>query len=181
VCSARRRRARGRRGSCSSCRSRCWGIDLGFTAPFDAQDAWLREFAGPFGAVPAAASEAWDAASSVLRGTPRPSEPYDPARVNIQLFGELLVYGACLVAALWKLPRAYGLYALAALAIPLSYPVDVQPLMSLPRFVSVLWPLHLVVAIVLVRHTRLRRVIIGAMLLLLGLTSAYVARWGWIA
>jgi hypothetical protein len=159
----------------------CAAAGLGFGAPFDAQDAWFREFAGPFGAVPAAASAAWDAAGSILRGDERPTFPYDPARVNLQLFVELLVYAVALAGALWKLPRAYALYALAALAIPLSYPVEQQPLMSLPRFVAVLWPLHLWLAIVLVRRARARAVIIGVMLVLLGATSAYVARWGWIA
>jgi hypothetical protein len=45
---------------------------------------------------------------------------------------------------------AYWAYALAALALPLSYPVEGQPLMSLPRFAAVLWPLHLWLALWLV-------------------------------
>ena len=41
------------------------------------------------------------------------------------------------------LPLAYGVYVIAALALPLSYPVTAQPLMSLPRFLVVLFPLSM--------------------------------------
>ena len=42
-----------------------------------------------------------------------------------------------------RLPLAYVAYAVAALALPLSYPVAPQPLMSLPRFLLVLFPLFM--------------------------------------
>ena len=49
--------------------------------------------------------------------------------------------------ALRRLPAAYGAYVVAALALPLSYPVGPQPLMSLPRFVAVLFPLAIWLAL----------------------------------
>src|SRR3712207_6938966 len=48
----------------------------------------------------------------------------------------LLVLVAALVAlggVIWRLAPAYSLYTVAALALPLSYPVEGHPLMSLPR------------------------------------------------
>ena len=68
-----------------------------------------------------------------------------------------------------------------ALALPLSYPADGQPLMSLPRFLAVLWPLHLWLALVLVRRRVARAVIVGVLLVTLAVVSWTVARWGWVA
>ena len=54
------------------------------------------------------------------------------------------------------LPLAYGVYVIAALALPLSYPVASQPLMSLPRFLVVLFPLSIWLAAWLAEHPRAR-------------------------
>jgi hypothetical protein len=155
--------------------------DHGVLAPFEAQEAWLRSFAGPFGAVPDAVTAGWEGARDVLTGAERPAEPFDPALVNAGLLLCLVAVAVALGGALWRLPRAYSLYALAALALPLSYPVDGQPLMSLPRFAAVLWPLHLWLALVLARRPVGRPVALALAGSLLALTSAHVARWGWVA
>jgi hypothetical protein len=159
----------------------CAARGLPFTAPFDAQKAWLRVFAGPFGAVPDAVTAAWHGARDIVTGADRPTFPFDPARVNVELFAAFAAVLIAALGALRRLPLAYGLYALAALAIPLSYPVDGQPLMSLPRFAAVLWPLHLWLAVVVVRRPCARKVIIVAMIVLSAGVSATVARWGWVA
>ena len=56
-----------------------------------------------------------------------------------------------------RLPLAYGAYVIAALALPLSYPVTAQPLMSLPRFLVVLFPLSMWLAAWLAAHPRAQR------------------------
>ena len=62
-----------------------------------------------------------------------------------------------MVVGVWRtLPRAYGVYVLAALALPLSYPVASQPLMSLPRFLVVLFPLSIWLGAWLAAHPRAR-------------------------
>lgn len=152
-----------------------------FFAPFTAQEAWLREFAGPFGGVPTAVSEAWTGARDIVTEAERPTVPFDPARVNVELFVMLVAVIVATVGALRRLPLAYGLYVVAALALPLSYPVDGQPLMSLPRFAAVLWPLHLWLALVLVRRPVARGAVVGVSLALLAVVSWTVARWGWVA
>lgn len=159
----------------------CAAEGLGFGAPFSAQDAWNRSFGGPLAAVWEGASELWTSAGSILAGDERPTFPFDPGWVNVGLFACLLVVLVGVALAIRRVPFAYWAYAVCALAIPLSYPVDGQPLMSLPRFVAVLWPLHLAVALVVVERPRARAVILGAMTVLLGVTSAVVARWGWVA
>ena len=126
-------------------------------APFRAQDAWGRAFAWPFGGVVDGARAAWEGARQIAAGEPRTWPVYDPAWVDLALFAVLLVTLAAVVGALRRLPLAWSLYAVAALALPLSFPADGQPLMSLPRFVSVLWPLHLWLALVVVERPAARR------------------------
>ncbi len=151
-------------------------------APFDAQEQWSRAFAGPFLGVVDGARAAWEGAGTILAGDPRPVAPYDPAWLDVGLFATLVGVVAALVLAVRRLPAAWWAYAVAALALPLSFPVDGQPLMSLPRFAAVLWPLHLAVALWLVqRGPRTRRAVVGLSLAGLAAVSAEVATWGWIA
>ena len=60
--------------------------------------------------------------------------PFIDAGHNLMLFAFLLLAIPATVGVLRMLPLAYGVYVIAALAMPLSYPVAAQPLMSLPRF-----------------------------------------------
>ena len=152
-----------------------------FFAPFTAQEAWLREFALPFGAVPDGVSAGWEGLRDMVTGADRPTRPFDPAWLNVQLLATFLGVVVATVGALRRLPLAYALYVVAALALPLSYPVAGQPFMSLPRFAAVLWPLHLWLAIVVVRRPAARAAVVGASLALLAVVSWTVARWGWVA
>jgi hypothetical protein len=84
------------------------------------------------------------------------------------------------VGALRRLPAAYGLYCVAALALPLSWPVGPEPLMSLPRFVAVLFPCQMWLAAWAVRRERVG-VVLCVSAALLAFFSAEFARWVWIA
>lgn len=152
-------------------------------APFHAQDAWNRVFAGPFGGVPDAVSAAWEGTRAIAAGGPRPvAASFDWAWLNIGLLACLAGVAVALAGAVRRLPAAYWLYAVVALALPLSFPVESQPLMSLPRFVAVLWPLHLWLALRLTGRSRgMRRAVIAASLAGLALVSAEVSTWGWVA
>jgi hypothetical protein len=70
---------------------------------------------------------------------------------------------------------------LAALALPLSYPVDGQPLMSLPRFLLVLFPLHIALGAWLAEHPRARLPLLGASAALMVVFVAQFATWHWVA
>jgi hypothetical protein len=85
-----------------------------------------------------------------------------------------------LVGVLRRLPAAYGAYVAAALALPLSFPVGPQPLMSLPRFLAVLFPLFMWLALVC-RTPRRRMVVLGLMTLGLCAYTARYATWHWVA
>jgi hypothetical protein len=151
-------------------------------APFSAQDAWDRSFVGPYGAILGGAVAGARGIGQLWSGEPRPTVPFDPAVLDAMLLGTLVVVLVALAGALRRLPPAYGLYALAALALPLSFPVEGQPLMSLPRFAAVLWPLHLWLALWLVdRAPAVRHAVVGVSLAGLAVTSGLVATWSWVA
>jgi hypothetical protein len=152
------------------------------SAPFSAQEVWYRAFAGPFMAIPDGVAAGVRAIGDLVTGEPRPTTPFDPAALDAMLLVTLVLVLVALAGAVRRLPPAYWLYALAALALPLSFPVEDQPLMSLPRFAAVLWPLHLWFATWLVRRRPLvRRGAVVASLVLLGVTSALVSTWEWVA
>ncbi len=156
-------------------------------APFHAQQVWFRHFAGPFGGVWSGAVAAWDALRQILHGPPPPlyfkaagGEPMMVAGQNLFLFGFLLAGVAACLGALRQLPIAYGGYAVAALAMPLSYPVTPLPLASLPRYEVVLFPLFMWASIWLERR-RFTGYALGSFAVLLGLFTAEFATWRFVA
>jgi Mannosyltransferase (PIG-V) len=139
-------------------------VDHGDAFAFlDAQDAWYREFAGPFVGV-------WDGAVAAWHGD----------SIDIVLFGFLVFAAVALVGTFRRLPLAYGVYALAALALPLSFPVDPQPLMSLPRFVAVLFPLFIWLGLVTDERGRTVPVAAVSAVGLAAFTERF-ASWDWIS
>ena len=170
----------------------CLGLHLigeDFSAPFEAQDTWLREFAGPFGG-------AWDGAVAAVKGVPHMFDTSNvgvstdgtiftaprEARHNVELLAYLLLALGALIGAARRLPPAYAAYSLAALALPLSYPVEAQPLMSLPRFLVVLFPLFMWLGWWLDQGSQWRRwVVFGGFILILVISVARFATWHWVA
>jgi hypothetical protein len=157
-------------------------------APFHAQEQWFRHFAGPFGGVRDGAVAAWDGARQLLGGSRVPvyftragGDPYVNAAHNLELFATFVAIVPLLLGALRRLPLAYGLYALVALALPLSYPVGPQPLMSLPRFALVLFPLFLWLGWWTARARLRSPALGGAFLGLQALAAAEFATWHWFA
>jgi hypothetical protein len=157
-------------------------------APFHAEAVWFREFAGPFGGVWKGAVAAWDGLRQLLHGPPPPlyfkkagGDPLQVGGQNLMLFGFLVLGLVGLVGALRRLPFAYGAYALACLAMPLSYPVTPQPLASLPRYEVVLFPLFFWGAGFLARRRGLAANGVAALAVLLGLFTAEFATWRFVA
>ena len=156
-------------------------------APFHAQAVWLRHFAGPFAGVFDGTVAAFDGARQLLSGSRTPvyfsiaaGDPFVIGAQNLVLFASLLFGVAATAGVLRRLPLAYGGYLLAALALPLSYPVVAQPLMSLPRFLALLFPLHMWLALWARERGWERRVVV-AFALLLALAAAQFTAWRWVA
>ena len=75
-----------------------------------------------------------------------------------------------------SLHPAYGAYVVAALLPAISAPDDYTPLLSLPRFVTVLFPLFMCLAAVCVRR-RATEPVIACSAVLVGLFTAQFATW----
>jgi hypothetical protein len=142
-------------------------------APFHAQDIWFRHFAGPFAGM-------WDGTTAAWRGVHHLGDK--AARADVVLFCFLVLAVPAVVGTLRRLPAAYGAYVLAALALPLSYPVGPQPLMSLPRFLAVLFPLFMWLGAWLAAGGRARRVaVLAPSAAGLVAVTAVFATWHWFA
>jgi hypothetical protein len=156
--------------------------------PFHAQGVWDRHFAGPYLGV-------WDAIKAAFQGARQllsfqrhhvyfPSatgSPFVNAGHNLMLLAFLIAAVPAVVGVLRMLPFAYGAYVIAALALPLSYPVAPQPLMSLPRFLVVLFPLSMWLAAWLAARPRARAPALAVSALLMALFVAQFATWHWVA
>jgi hypothetical protein len=158
-------------------------------APFSAQDTWHRTLVGPWAGVRDGAVAAWDGVRQLAHGsddrvyfTKAAGDPMAIGRHNIALFACLVIAVPALVGALRRLPPAYGAYALAALLLPLSYPVAPQPLMSLVRFESVLFPLFIWLGWWLARGPAWRRTaVLSVFAAGLAACSALFSTWHWVA
>ena len=157
-------------------------------APFHAQDVWFRSFAGPFVGAWDGLVAAFDGARQLLSGarqpvyfTPAGGDPFVVARHNLELFVWLVLALVAVAGALRRLPAAYGAYVVAALALPLSYPVAPQPLMSLPRFVAVLFPLAIWLAVWMTGRAVRERLVLGVFAVALAVYTAIFATWHWVA
>lgn len=157
-------------------------------APLRSQGIWGRHFAGPYLGV-------WDGLRAAFEGARQllsfqrahlyypaaTGSPFVAAGHNLMLLAFLAAAAPLLVLALRALPFAYGAYALAALALPLSYPVAAQPLMSVPRFLVVLFPLTIALAVWLAAHPPARLLVLACSGLLMALFGAQFATWHWVA
>jgi hypothetical protein len=165
-------------------------------APFHAQAVWGRRFAGPYFGVWDGAQAAWEGLrqlASMQRAhayfAPAGGDPFIDAGHNLMLFAFLVAALPMLAGVLRRLPAAYGAYALAALALALSYPVASQPLMSLPRFLAVLFPLNMWLGERLTARVgagtrasaRARAAVLGVSATGMAFFAAEFATWHWVA
>lgn len=157
-------------------------------APFHAQDVWFRSFAGPFAGIWDGAVAGVDGVRQLLSGSRTPvvfraagGDPFVVAQHNIELLAWLVAILAATIGVLRRLPAAYGAYLVAALALPLSYPVGPQPLMSLPRFVAVLFPLAIWLAVWMTGRVWRERLVVACFAVGLVVYTGIFATWHWVA
>jgi hypothetical protein len=157
-------------------------------APLHAQEVWSRHFAGPYVGVWDGVRAAFEGARQLLSGQRQhiyfatgKDSPFVMAGHNLMLIAFFAAAIPAIVGVARRLPLAYVAYVLAALALPLSYPVSTQPLMSLPRFLVVLFPLTIWLAAWLAERPSLQRpalAVSGAMMLFF---LGQFATWHWVA
>ena len=153
----------------------------------DVQDAWYRDFAGPLGGVWDGIVAAFDGARQLLSGSREPvyfqeagGDPFRVAGSNLVNLGFLAFGLAACAGVLRRLPLPYGVWVAVALLLPLSFPVGPQPLMSLPRFLSVLFPIFMWLALVCHERRTTEWAVAGSAVGL-GLFTALFATWHWVA
>jgi hypothetical protein len=127
-------------------------------APFKAEhQVWGREFVGPVVAL-------WD----TLR------HPHATTAVF------LLAAIPATIGVLRRLPLAYGLYVVAAMAVAISYPIKGQdPLTSVPRYMVVLFPFGMWLAAWLAEHPRLRLPVLVLSACAMAVFVSRFATWHW--
>jgi 4-amino-4-deoxy-L-arabinose transferase-like glycosyltransferase len=151
-----------------------------------AQDRWHRHVspAGPLGGV-------WDGAVSAWRGLEQfvvghgthvaGANQMHAAAENLQAFVFLVLFVALTVVAWRRFGAPYGLFAAVSLAIPLSDPSSRWPLLSLPRFGLVIFPLFLALAALTSGRPRLHNAVVACSALFLGVAVVQWALWQWVA
>jgi hypothetical protein len=158
------------------------------TSPFSSQQLWERHFAGPFVGL-------WDGAVAAFEGVRQlvsmqghhsyvahaSGAPLVSASHDIVLFVFAVMAIVAVVGVLRTLPLAYGAYVVLALALPMSYPVAGEPLMSLPRFLLVLFPLGMWMGGWLAGHPRARAPVLLASALSMAFFTGAFATWHWVS
>jgi Mannosyltransferase (PIG-V) len=152
----------------------------------DAQDRWHRHFsaAGPLGGVWDGLVAGWHGLEQFVVGHGTNVAGVDPmhaAAENVQALAFLILFAVLAVVAWRRFGAAYGLFAVVSLAIPLSYPSDRWPLLSLPRFGLVIFPLFLALAALTAGRPRLHTAVVACSALLLGVAVVQWALWQWLA
>ncbi len=157
-------------------------------APLHAQEAWNRYFAGPYVGVWDGMKAAFEGARQLLSGQRHQlyfptghDSPFVEAGHNLILLVFLAAAVPAVIGVLRRLPLAYGAYVIAALALPLSDPASSQPLMSLPRFLVVLFPLFIWLAAWLAERPRAQRPALVLSGVLMAFFLAQFATWHWVA
>ena len=144
-------------------------------ATWHVQTFWSRGFHGPFSAVWYAIPKTWQASYELFTGS---HDTFESPIAKLMLGGSLALAAVAIVGVFRRLPVAYGAYALVALIPPLSSPWPAHPLMSFPRFLAVLFPVQMWLALKTERRRRLW-VVLGVFSVMLAVLSVKFATWGW--
>lgn len=113
-----------------------WHVRFGDAlAPWTAQQIWQREVRPPWQTLGDAAIAAWRYGGYWL--------------VDVVVVAVVMI---AVAAGLRRLRACYSTYAIASLTVPLSYAWPTRPLLSMPRFVVVIFPAFWIVGRAVERH-----------------------------
>jgi hypothetical protein len=162
------------------------GIEHGDTLrPLHVNDTfWHRHFE-VFGGITGIVSVVWHGFHTIAsappdRLFPATNGPYRGAAVNMVDAAALIFALGATIGVMRRLPFAYSAYTVVSLAILTSAPKPTEPLMSLPRFILVLFPLQMWLALWLDKRGR-AGVWIACSAVALGVASMQFATGRWVA
>ncbi|MDQ3778788.1 MAG: hypothetical protein M3310_08025, partial [Actinomycetota bacterium] len=155
-----------------------------------AEKAWGRDLstAGPLGGLWDGLRAGWAGVRQLASTSDstrywtavRDADPDRVAAVNLQQLVFLLAFVALTAVAWRRLGAEYGIFAALSLLIALSVPSERWPLLSVPRFGVVLFPLFLALAYA-GRSTRVHTPVLVVSGMLLGVVCVQWALWQWVA
>jgi hypothetical protein len=155
-----------------------------------AQGIWARQLspAGPLGGIWDGLRAGWAGVRQLASGSHTHSywpaadgtDPMRVAAINLEYLAALVLFSILAVVAWRRFGAPYGLFSVLSLAIPLSVPSERWPLLSLPRFGLVIFPLFLALATIGGRP-RAHTAIVSISSLLLGVAVVQWALWQWVA
>lgn len=146
-----------------------WGAAHGDAlAPLHAQANWQRQISSPL-------STLWRAARMAFGGL----GVQDPGYwiIDALVVGVVIV---AVVAGLRRLPLPYLVYSIGSILIPLSYPFPSRPLLSMPRFVVVIFPAFWVIADATERRRIPYTAIVSGFAMGFGLLAVLFMNWWYI-
>jgi len=114
-------------------------------ATFQAQTFWTREFSGPFSAIYFSIGETTGAVGELFLGGSH--DTFESPAAKLALFCCLIFAFVAIAGMARRLPVAYTAYTFLAIIPPLSSPIPEHPLTSLPRYLAVLFPVHMWLAL----------------------------------
>lgn len=112
---------------------------------------------------------------------PATNGPYRGAAANFVDVGALILAVAATVGVVRRLPSAYSAYTIVALVVYASAPKSHEPLLSLPRFVLVLFPVQMAIARWADQRPGRRAAWLGCSGVALGVLSLQFATGRWVA
>lgn len=146
-----------------------WGVAHGEAlAPIHAQANWQRQLSSPL-------STLWRAIQMAFGGL----GVQDPGYwiIDVLVVGVVIV---AVVAGLRRLPLPYLVYSIGSILIPLSYPFPSRPLLSMPRFVVVIFPAFWVMADAVERRRISHTAIVTGFAMGYGLLAVLFMNWWYI-
>ena len=155
-----------------------WQARGGLHDLFQAQALWQRQLspAGPLGGIVHGVGKGWSTLAA-LGDAGGPNLLWPSELLNV---GFLVLFLSLTVIAWRRVGAPYGLFAALSLTLPLSFPADPSPLLSLPRFGLVVFPFFLALG-TLGQSRRFHVAIAGLSGTFLVLATLEWVRWGWIA
>ena len=146
-----------------------WAIAHGETlAPLHAQANWQREISSPL-------TTLWRAVGMAFGGL----GVQDPGYwiIDVLIVGVVIV---AVVAGIRRVPTPYVVYSIGSILIPLSYPFPSRPLLSMPRFVVVIFPAFWVIADAAERRRVPHTAIVAGFAMGYGLLAVLFMNWWYI-
>ena len=149
------------------------------------RNEWQRHLspAGPLGGAWHGLVAGWRGIEQLIAGGnrfPGADDALQAAGLNLEALAAA-VFAVVLGIVAWRrLGAAYGLFVLLSVALPLSTPTAIYPLLSMPRFVLGLFPVFIALGAI-AKGPRSNAILITCFAILLGLDLARWVEWQFVA